>query len=324
MAFDNEYYDFEKNGDGSYKVIEKRLKYSNGNRCIAYESMFADEGIILSISRFVCLAKYQGQYTLYAKQYIGDGYTPYYHGLTKFLDGILEYFYFDKVFLYQTVDGWFFFFCPEAFWYIENPTVLKKRVEGITKLCDADTQILDCKVLVIDKEELPGYSEKRTGYVVKTSNGNFLLYQNNFCVYDVATTHFIKMNRYSIVPGYSQLVKIYPNKGRNFFLASLDYYMSYDERYKDESYQKITYLGEGYLLAQKGQKSKLLFCDLGSNLPRTVADWDIQSFTKLDTQKSGDHVRTKWRVDTEKSSHIIAHTYDSWTTLPKLPEKKEQ
>lgn len=314
MAFDNEHFDFEQNDDGSYRVIEKRLEYRDGSRCIAYESIFADEFITLSIGGgSVCLAKYQGRYTLYAKKYIGDAYTPYYNGLAKFLDGILDYFAFGKVFLYRTVDGWFFFFCPEAFWYIKNPTVLKKRVEGITKLCDADTQILDCKVLTLDKEKLPGYSEKRTGYVVKTTNGSFLLYQNNFCVYDVAITHFIKMNRYSKVPGYTQLAKIYPNKGRNFFLASLDYHMSYDEHYKDESYQKITYLGEGYSLAQKGQKSKLLFCDLGSNLPETVVDWGVQSFTKLSSVKGGSgYVHTEWRVDIGESSHIVKHTYDSY------------
>lgn len=317
MAFDNEYYKFEKNDDGSYKVFDKRhLTWGS-----ELESLFADEVLFPEFGGL--LVKYKGQYTLYAHSHedICAGKVRPIFGLIKFLDGILEYFYFGNVFLYQTVDGWFFIFVPDAFWYIRKPTVLKKRVEGITKLCDADTQILDCQVIPLHDRFLG----LKTGYVVKTTNGSFLLYQDNFCVYDVATTHFIKMNRYSIVPGYGNLAKIYPNKGRNFFLASPDHYMSYNEHYKDESYQKITYLGEGYLLAQKGKKSKLLFRDCFSKRIDTVVDWGVQSFTKLNSVKEDNslysYVHTEWRVDNGESSQIIVHRYNSdWVIFPNLPE----
>lgn len=339
MGLDNYDFNFEQNDDGSYRVISKWHQYSGGIPCIASESIFADEFITVKLGEYpVWLAKYQGQYSLYTKQYLGDLYSPYYHGLVKFLDGILEYHYFDKVFLYRTVDGWYFFFCPEAFWCIENPTVLKKRVEGITKLCEPDTQILEYKVLKLCPYEVHTthylYSNevkescetryKYFGYMVKTSKGSFLLYKGNGCIYDVIPTYFIQMNRYSKVPGYEDLARIHPNKGRKFFLANL----SYDhicKTYAEDLIQKITYLGDGYLLAQNGSKSKLLFC-YDSFLPDTVVDWGVHSFTKVDSWKEDDSiVYTAWRVDDGESSYSIIHKYrdDAYLSIPKLKEKKK-
>lgn len=320
----------EKNKDGTYKVIRKHVT-CNGEQYVEIESLLAED--VITLPDGVLLAKYQGQYTMYAASLkdIEMGGCRYYGKLHKFLEGILEYFFFGDVFLYRTTEGWFFLFCDYAFWLIGNKDVRKKRVEGLTKLCESDTQILGCKVLNLVPYKVNGYdlSEGREyeeiryrchGYEVKTSEGKFLLYEGNGCIYDALPTYFIRMNRYSRVPGYERLIRIYPNTGKKFFLALLDHnlYCGEGSKHKIEMFQKITCLGEGYLLAQNGTKSKLLFCKEDGYFPETVVDWGIHSFTKLSSEKeSGNElctvICTKWLVNDGKLSHEVIHRYsDNW------------
>lgn len=331
-------YGWEKNEDGSYKVINNFV-WSEGKPRVEIKSLIAED--LIKLPEGALLAKHNEQYTMYATSLIDI--THYnarlYGDLHKFLDGILEYFSFGNVFLYRTIEGWFFLFYDSAFWKIGNKDVLKRRVEGLTKLCEPDTQILECKVLKLCPYEVHTtthylYSNevkescetryKYFGYMVKTSKGSFLLYKGNGCIYDVIPTYFIQMNRYSKVPGYENLARIHPNKGRKFFLANL----SYDhirKTYAEDLIQKITYLGDGYLLAQNGSKSKLLFC-YDSFLPDTVVDWGVHSFTKVDSWKEDDYiVYTAWRVDDGESSYSIIHKYRdvAYLSIPKLKEKKK-
>lgn len=317
MRFDNATYSVERNADGTYKVI-RNYTTCNGKPWVEIESLKADEDGITMLPKGVILVKSEGTMTLYATERVNNNHWFDYGRLYRFLGGILEYHFFGEVFLFKTVEGWFFFFYKHEFWNISQKQVMKERLESITKLCDADTQVLECKVLNVKK-----YSEDYKGYMVITSEGNFLLYSTSGSVIGKQPSRFVRINRYSKVPGYEDVIKIYPNTGKRFFLAHLSTGAGstcYQDSpwYKAEMLKKVTYIGEGFLLAEYGKKSKLFFCPDG-HLPTTVIDWGMHSITKVESQIGGGYLCTKWLVDDGESQNIVESEFQTdYCTIPEL------
>lgn len=309
-------YSTKRNTDGTYKIIRKHTICENGDPWVEIESIKADEDGIKMLPKGAILVKCEGTMTLYATEKVDE--TPCFFGygeLCKFLDGILEYHSFGDVFLFKTVKGWFFFFYISEFWNISKDWVMKERLESITKLCDADTQVLECKVFPI--------TEHFTGYMVITSKGKFLLYREYGSVIGGISAQFVPFKRFSRIPGYKDLIKIYPNAGRRFFLARLSSCYLTCCGYKPEMMKKVTYLGEGYLLAEYGQKSKLFFCP-DERYPTTVIDWGIHSITKVESHYYEEYIDkylcTTWLVDDGNSKRTVESKFQVYcdTKLPKL------
>lgn len=321
MSFNSATYSVRQNGDDTYNIIRDYCLGDDGKPWVEIESLKADEDGITMLPEGGILVKSEETMTLYATERVNNCNYYDYGRLCKFLEGILDYRFFGDVFLFKTVEGWFFFFYEYEFWYISDEQVMKERLESITKLCDSDVQVMECKVLNVKM-----WSNEHNGYMVITSNGKFLLYDAPGSVIGASPQRFVRINRYSKVPGYEDLIKIYLNSGKRFFLATLATGVgrtSYQDSpwYKPEMLKKVTYIGKGFLLAEYGQKSKLFFCPDG-HLPTTVIDWGIHSIKKVESHyggKFGELLCTKWLVDDGVSQYIVERKFQTdCCIIPKL------
>jgi hypothetical protein len=245
------------------------------------------------------LVENDGIWTIYTSERTSTKHGNFIGKFIKFIDNILEYFILGAdhcgAFIYKTKDGWYFFFVEGHSWYIASPNVLKKRINSIKRICDADVKVFPYEGV-----------DPKNGVVVDVNGKPVFLYSYLGNVFDKFKDEFEKFDGIKPIEGYHKVAKVYPDESHEMFYIKA--FCSWIEL-KHECYDKLEPLGQGYFVAYLGENKKLIhISDEKSPVKVIIEKERFDKVTRVTDSWCGN--LTVWYVERGKASYIFVQEHN--------------